>query len=108
MGHYAAEMQCDKCRSFNCTCPLPPDKTANHWVVAEDYQVMRAGDYADSKGGNLTYLARTMRKHHPKRKDAEEEARLLCEAAVEAARAQLTRLKKVLKVDRPWEKKRSI
>jgi len=99
-------MQCDHCGRLRCTCPLPPDKTANYWLVAEDYRVMRAKDYADSKGhGGLAYLARMMKKHHKKREDAEAEARLRCEAAVEAAREQLTRLKKVLKVERPWEKK---
>lgn len=106
MGHYAAEMMCIKCGNLRCTCPPPPDKTAQHWVVGDDYTVQRAIDYENSCGhGTLAYMNRLMKKHYKKRADAEEAARLACEAAVEATRQQLTRLKNILKVQRPWEKK---
>lgn len=106
MGHYAAEMQCDTCGNLRCTCPPLPDTTEQHWVVAEDYTVQRAIDYQKNCGhGALAYMSRMMKKHYKKREEAEEAARFACEAAVEAARTHLSRLKKVLKVERPWERK---
>jgi hypothetical protein len=44
-----------------------------------------------------------MKKHYKKREDAQEAARVACEAALEHTRQQLTKLKKTLKVERPWE-----
>jgi hypothetical protein len=104
MGHYAAEMQCDKCGNLRCTCPPPPDKTQNHWVVGDGYTVLQAQAYQDSCGhGQLAFFSCMMKKHYKKCEDAQEAARVACEAALEHTRQQLTKLKKTLKVERPWE-----
>ena len=50
-------------------------------------------------------LHRLGKKEFTRRRDAEKHAREMCEEHVERARQELLRLKNILKVKRPWEKK---
>lgn len=33
MGHYASEMQCDKCGKLRCICPPKKEKSKGEWVI---------------------------------------------------------------------------
>lgn len=116
MGHYAAEMQCDKCGNLRCTCPPEPKKPNRNFIVTDDYRVVTVDEFDANPDNNTVrtkwggiamnpLLYRMGKKEFKKRTDAETHARELCEAAVEKARAQLLELKNILKVQRPWEKK---
>ncbi len=103
MGHYA----CDMRPEWFGDKPSKTDRcTDRDWVVGKNYEVMTAIEFQNSCGaGQLAFMERMMKKHYLKREDAEVAAREACEAAVESARQQLLRLKRVLKVQRPWEKR---
>jgi hypothetical protein len=116
MGHYAAEMQCDTCGKLHCVCPPKTEKPNRNFIVTGDFKVVTVAEFdADpaNTGTQTRYgripmnpiFYRMGKKEFKKRADAEVHARELCEAAVESARAQLTNLKNILKVQRPWEKK---
>lgn len=104
MGHYAVDMQCDKCGNLRCTCPLPEDKTLHHWVVGDDFEVMTVEQFL-SKVHPASRMRALVMKRYARRSVAEKAARLRCEAAVDEARARLLELKNILKVQRPWEQK---
>jgi len=57
MGHYASEMACSTCHQCRCTCPPPPDRTLEQWVVDSNYVAMRAPDF-DAKYG-FSYIGPT-------------------------------------------------
>ena len=105
MGHYAAELQCDRCGYIRCACPLPVDRKL-HWFVVDGFEVCTVEEFLfryRSEASVRMRLAFMTRYEH--RFDAEELARIECEEAVNAARANLTRLKRICKVERPWEAK---
>lgn len=108
MGHYAAEMQCDKCGNLHCTCPSKKEKPNKKFIVADDYQVMTVDEF-DTHLRSITsvnpLVYRVGKLEFEKREDAEVHARERCEAAIEKCRAQLTTLRNILKVQRPWERK---
>lgn len=105
MGHHAAEMMCDTYGNVRCTCPLPEDATLHYWVVGDNFTVMTVKELLASVHPVARTHARVMTKRYAHRSAAEKAARVECEAAVEAARAHLTKLKNILKVQRPWEQK---
>ena len=36
MGHYYAEMACNRCGRINCICPRPPDNRGSRWINDDD------------------------------------------------------------------------
>lgn len=116
MGHYAAEMMCDDCGNLRCTCPPKKEKPNKSWIVNHDFTIQRVQDFDADPANNVSntkygpipqnpVLLRFGRQQFKNREDAEAHAREMCEQAVEATRDRLTRLKKILKVERPWERK---
>lgn len=116
MGHYASEMMCDACGNLRCTCPPPPKKPNTSFIVTSDHRVMTVDEFdaapennrLKTKYGSMPLnpvMLRMGLQQFKFRPDAETHARERCEAAVEDARAHLARLKKILKVERPWESK---
>lgn len=113
MGHYYADMACQKCGNLRCTCPAKPHKPEKGWIVDDDFMVLSLADFDAKKLKSqskrfqplspLFYrLGHTIYKS---RRAAEKGAMKECERRVEETRAQLLHLKNVLKVQRPWEKK---
>lgn len=102
MGHYAADMRPEWFDDDKRT-DLPPS-TDNFWIVGDGFTVLRAIDFEKS-GGRMGYFKRMSKQHFEFREHAETAARIGCENAVENTRADLTRLKNILKVQRPWEQK---
>ena len=107
MGHYAAELQCDTCGMLHCQCPPKPiDEKLDHFVVDSTFAVCTGHEYLERRLWDWSApLYFQYKEKFKKREDAEVGARVACEAAVEAARIELARLKKICKVERPWEKK---
>ena len=116
MGHYYADLACDKCGNIRCTCPPKKEKPNRNWIVKHNFTVQRVVDFdADPKNtatqtkyGPIPQnplLLRLGKKEFKTREEAEQHARELCEGAVEELRKRLTVMKKVLKVERPWEQK---
>jgi len=114
MGHYASEMMCDRCWNLRCTCSPKKEKPNTNWIVKNDFTVQRICDFdADPENntmkmryGAIPYnpvMRRVGAKEFKRREDAEVHARELCEQAVEQARENLLRLKKICKVIRPWK-----
>ncbi len=108
MGHYLAEMMCDRCRRYPCVCLVEKreDATANHWIVAEDFSVQRAGEYqrlSAKTHSAVGFYKRMSKQHFQNREDAEEEARRQCQDALEAARAKVSELEQILSLERPWK-----
>ena len=70
MGHYYAEMACQRCGRIDCTCPPRPDPDKFKWIndLDEDFTPIRVCDFdAKHKMGILYRL------HKPKF-DTEQEA----------------------------------
>lgn len=107
MGHYAAEMMCNKCGNLRCTCPVKIQKPKTGWVVTGDFRVITTEEdnKTYSKFPSSLYLHQMQRAVYKKREEAEKAALTLCEEAVETQRKHLYELKRILKTERPWEKK---
>ena len=101
MGHYAAEMQCDKCGKLRCVCPPKPDESLKMWVVTDDYEVMKASAFEKADGSSMAHFKRIMRTHYPTKKAAKEAAREQIIAAIKDARLRLCHLEKKLSPDSP-------
>lgn len=103
MGHYAAEMghgEWDQGETVQKAA-----SSDQHWVVSDDFHVLRAIEYQRSlPDQGMAFCYRMLRKHYVQREDAEVAARERCEAAVEAARTRLLELKRTCVTLRPWEK----
>jgi hypothetical protein len=107
MGHYASEMQCDKCGNLRCTCPRDLEQTDTYFYVDDDFTVMTGEEYVKKHKipTDLRMLSLYAVQSYKTREQAEHAALNQCEMAVEQARTRLTWLKHALKVIRPWEKK---
>ena len=113
MGHYASEMQCDKCGKLRCICP-PSVRNETGWIVNTNFSVSTLEDFdrehssIKTKWGRMPInplLYRAGEKIYKTRLGAEKGARRRCEETIEQTRRDLTALKHCLKVTRPWEKK---
>lgn len=104
MGHYASEMACSTCGQCRCVCPPPKDTTREHWVVDNDYAVMRAHELEQKYGyirigrgrmrnPEMGRMHRMTRKHFPERADAEQYARELLNKAIAESEALTAQLK---------------
>jgi hypothetical protein len=114
MGHYYADLMCNECGRVNCICPCKPEKPNKNWVVDSDYTVIQVHNFhkkyatIQTKYGpipGMTVIMLMGKEQFNTRREAEEQARLMCEKAVELLRTELLALKKILNVDRPWEQK---
>lgn len=107
MGHYASEMQCDTCGMMRCRCIVKPtDEKLDHFVVDWNFTICTVYEFLERHNGEWNAPSHLQFKEKFKRReDAEVSARLACEAAVESARAELLRLKRVCITERPWEQK---
>jgi hypothetical protein len=114
-------MACGKCGNARCTCPPKKEKPNTNFIVTDDFKVVTVAEFDADPANNtvkVSYLGGAVIGRSPlnpvarrfnkpefkKRVDAEAHARDLCEQAVEETRAELQRLKNILKVQRPWEK----
>jgi hypothetical protein len=105
MGHYAAEMMCDVCGQVRCICVQQVVDDSDSFVV-EGFEVLTVREFRERfAGSNALNMKLAFKKKYKTRLGAENAARKACEEAVEAARFNLTLLKKTLKVTRPWELK---
>lgn len=107
MGHYAAEMQCDKCGNIHCKCVLKPDNTdTKKWIVETEnnYTVIQVGDYdkkyatLPSKFGpvdGMPLLRRCKRKHFDLKSEAQAHAKQLIEEAIFELKKRLHELESV-------------
>ena len=106
MGHYAAEMMCNKCGNVRCTCP--PTKTVQSGWVVRDFKVLSTDEdyaYQREKSPGTLFVHQMTRKVYKTRINAEKAAMKACEDAVQACRERLLELKHTLKTVRPWEEK---
>jgi hypothetical protein len=97
-------MACSTCHQCRCVCPPPEDTTREHWVVDNDFSVLRARELED-KHGYVTFaggrlrnpdmgrMARMGRKHFPERRDAEQHALALLQQAIDKSEAATAQLK---------------
>lgn len=110
MGHYAAEMQCDKCGNTRCNCVLKPDNSdAEKWIVEiENYfTVIQVRDY-DKKYATLPgkfgpvdgmpLLRRCKRKHFDVKSDAQAHAKQLIDETISELKGKLIALEAVRSV----------
>jgi hypothetical protein len=107
MGHYYADMMCDTCGQVRCVCIRPEQDEQLDSFIVDRFEVMSVREFMDRHRGDVMLnMLLAMNKKYKTRLAAEKAARKACEQAVEAARFNLTLLKKTLKVDRPWELKK--
>jgi predicted RNA polymerase sigma factor len=72
--------------------------------VVEGFEVITVREFCERfAGSNALNMRLAFKTKYKTRLNAEKAARKACEEAVEAARFNLTLLKKTLKVTRPWE-----
>jgi hypothetical protein len=103
MGHYASEMMCDTCGQVRCICIQSVIDDSDSFVV-EGFEVITVREFRERfAGSNALNMRLAFKTKYKNRLNAEKAARKACEEAVEAARFNLTLLKKTLKVTRPWE-----
>lgn len=105
MGHYAAEMQCDNCGKLRgCTCLKAEDRDLDKWIILDDWTVITKREFMNTHKSDRDWYTAIIAKKYSSRARAMTAARIALEKLVEEHRADLIRLKKILKVERPWEK----
>jgi hypothetical protein len=89
MGHYAAEMMCDRCGNVRCTCPPAPKKPNGNFIVTNDFRVVTIDEFDADPANHSTptsygpvamnpELYRVGKEEFKRRADAEEHAQRLC------------------------------
>lgn len=92
MGHYYAEMMCDKCGQIRCVCPAAPKKPDASWVL-DGFEPMKAEDYAKKNdGGGLGFYRSMLATRYKDLASAQKAADVKIDEAIEATSLQLVEL----------------
>jgi len=85
--------------------PFPPDRRLDWYIVRDDFVVSTAREFLEAGELEGQKMRLVMKTRFERREQAELFARTSCEQSVEIARQNLIRLKRICKVERPWELK---
>lgn len=108
MGHYLADIMCDRCGNRTCTCPTAEQVKPACFIITDDYRVVSVDQFdAEFKARNPTSTVsptfhRWGKREFEKRDEAKQFALELCEKAFEKACAEVNRLSGIMHL-RPWE-----
>ena len=94
---------CDDCGTLRCECNRTTRDDSFDFVI-HDFEVLTVSEFRN-RDSNASVFDLMVKTKYETREEAELNARISCEEAVEAARQNLLRLKKICKVIRPWERK---
>lgn len=111
MGHYLADIICDRCGNRTCTCPAVEQPQPPRFIITDDYRVVTVDEFdAECRARNPTssvnpVFHRWGKREFERRDEAEQFALELCEAALEKATAAVIKLTNYINL-RPWENRK--
>lgn len=94
MGHYLADLMCNRCGRASCRCQLPAAESPEGWVLDDDFSPITASAYVAANNRHGLGLAKLhgTKQRYFSREIALRESLPLIERAIDAAKRSIERL----------------